>query len=279
MVNYGAAFKLPFSNFRRSGLLFLVFLLSSIISQTTTFLQGPVSAEASVSVGRSLATLTLSLITMLLGLFAVGYGFRIEAAAVRGQNVLPPFENITGMIGRGLQYFVAAIIYVIPFMIVLLAGILMVTGGAVAASVPLILAGVLLLLPLSILALFFFLYIMPVIEVHFAVERRFRSLFALRTCFKKAFATAYAVPWLVATGYMLLLVLLYLIVYLPTYFASLAVPAIGFISVPFTALFSFLSLATTTNLFGQAYGVTRGTSAVAALPAARQRPTRKETKK
>ncbi len=268
MVDYGAAFRLPFSNLKRSGILFFALLLASLAGQMADFVVYGNSPYAgphpAFTAERVAVALLLYLFLIIISAFVSGYSFRIMGSAARGQNLMPPFDNSLGLLGRGLQYFAATLIFLIlsAFAAVFAIALAALFGGAAAMIIRL-----LLLLPLLIFMLLFFAYIMPMLLASFAHEKAFGALFAIRKAFRYAFSTAYFVPWLAGVAYMIAASVAFLIIYLPVTFISLSVQFASFILVPFTALYSIISTTTIMSLYGQAYHDVAGAKAAAAAPA------------
>lgn len=256
MVNYGAAFKLPFSNWKRMSILFFLYFLASLAIQATNLVMYPEGQSLygdtlpSVTVTSMILVFFFYLVSIVVSLFVQGYGIRISGHAAQGQNVLPPFDNALGMLGRAVQYVLAIIIYVIPFAVLFT---LLIAMMALFPNALTIAIGLLVLIPALIFAILFWVYVTPMLTTHFAREKRFSALFEFRKAFKYSFRAAYFVPWLVALAYAIGIGLAYLIVYLPVMFLSFVVPVAGLILAPFSALYSAIITPTMMSLYGQAY--------------------------
>ncbi len=262
MVNYRAAFKLPFSNWKRTGLYFLISLFVSILSQIVSVLMGGNSPGEPVELsGSKILLIVLLYAPIILASFLTsGYSLRIAGAATKGQNILPEFQNILGMMGRGFQYVVASIIYSIPFLFILALSIVLMVAGGTSQSAMLVAIGAILMVPLAIIGLLFFLYLFPLLVVHFSHQERFGALFSVGKGIKYAFTVAYFVPCLVALAFGFLVVIIYVALLVPTSLASLANPWLGLFEAPVTALFAIFTGITLWNLFGQAYREAAGIS-------------------
>lgn len=254
MVNYGAAFKLPFSNWGRFGALFVLMLVISTLSEATSAissLRG--NALAGFNLKLLLVVLVLFLAMIFFSLIAAGYTLRIAGSAAHGRNEFPSFENFFPLIVPGLKYFLATLIYFIPFLIAMAIGAALIIGGIAAPSSGIAVAGVVLLIPILLAWLVLTAYILPMLMAHFAHEGRFSAFFELRKMLKYAFTSAYFMPWLAAVGYSIALSIPYFIISMPIIFLSIASPLTALIAAPVSALYSIIMTITVSNLYGQAY--------------------------
>lgn len=267
MVNYGAAFRLPFSNWGRFGALFLLSLVISALSEAASVVSSRGKyALAGVALELLLAVLVLFIVMIFFSLIAAGYGLRIAGSAARGRNELSSFENFFSLVIPGLKYFLATLIYFIPFLTVIAIGAALVVGGVAAPSSGLAAAGVVLLIPVLLAWLVLAAYILPMLMAHFAYEGRFSAFFELRKVLRYAFTSAYFVPWLAAFGYSIALFLPYFIILVPVTILSIINPFASLLAAPVNALYSAILTPTIMNLYGQAYyGVKSGEKAKGAV--------------
>ncbi len=254
MVNYGAAFKLPFSNWGRIGALFVLTLVISVLSEATSVI---INLSKNALVGVALKLLLVELVLFLVMIFfsiiASGYGLRIVRSASQGRSELPSFEKFFSLFVQGLKYSLAALIYFIPFIIAMAIGFALVIGGIDSHSAGLAVAGVVLLIPILLAWLVLAAYVLPMLMAHFAHEDRFSAFFELRRALKYAFTAAYFVPWLAASGYSIALSIPYFIVVLPISLISTAVPVATLLIAPVSALYGTILTPTVMSLYGQAY--------------------------
>lgn len=276
MVDYGAAFKLPFSNWRRFWVLFSLLLVVSVLSEAASLISRlGENALVGVALKVFLVQVILYLAMIFFSLIASGYQLRIARSASYGKNEFPSFESFFSLIMLGLKYFLAAVIYVIPFVIALAIGFALTVGGIASHSAGLAIAGAVILVPVFLVFLSFFAYVLPMLMVHFAHEGRFSAFFELRKMLKYAFTSAYFVPWLAAFGYSIALVIPYFIVLVPIGIVSITLPVAALFIAPVTALYSIILALTTSNIYGQAYYEVRasekGKAAVGRLHVARKK--------
>ncbi len=254
MVNYGAAFKLPFSNWGRFAALFLLAFVTSGMSVSTSVISS-LSKNALVGVALKLLLVELALfvVTIFFSLITMGYTLRIVRSAAQGKNVLPSFDNFFSMIVPGLKYFLASLIYSIPFIIFIVIGAALVIWSIASHSSGAAVIGIVISVPIFLAWLIFAAYIQPMLMTHFAHENRFSAFFELRRCFKYAFTSAYFVPWLAAFGYSIAFFIPYFIIIMPLSLLTTATPLAALLTVPISALYSTILAPTVSNLYGQAY--------------------------
>ncbi|MEK6854359.1 MAG: DUF4013 domain-containing protein, partial [Nanoarchaeota archaeon] len=181
MVNYGEAFKLPFSNSRRLGAFFLLLVVAGLpAALMQIFQKGIVSLVLASGLASFIAVyLAFFLVSVFLYMVVGGYSIRIASYAAHKKNYMPPFEKFSSLFAAGFKYVVALGIYSLPF--VLLLGL-----SVFLLSTPLRLFG--LVLPFItilfwVLLLFFITYSGPMLITHFAYENRFAAFFEFRKVF------------------------------------------------------------------------------------------------
>ncbi|MBI2581220.1 DUF4013 domain-containing protein [Candidatus Woesearchaeota archaeon] len=266
MVNYGAAFRLPFTNWRR---LLVLWALSSAVLLVPLAATGrllinifrlPAVPQLSLS-GLEWAAIGLAIVAaFVLGLISFGYIIRVAGYAAEGRNVMPPFENVSGMLASALKYAMAAVAYTLlitlPYVIVF---------GVLALPIGLFKVMPVLLITIWTFAwLIFSIYAVPMLITHFSHNKRFAALFAFGRAVKYSFTTAYFVPWIVAFGYAYGLGTL---AYMVAYFSIIAsvvaasfsgqftagIVAVGlFVLVMYVFIYQIIYV-TSFSLYGQAY--------------------------
>ncbi len=276
MVNYGAAFKLPFSNWKRVGVLFVLTLVISLLSEASSVISELGKNElGSITMKLLLVELVLFLVMIFFSIIESGYGLRIVRSASQGRSELPSFEKFFSLLVQGLKYSLATLIYFIPFIIAMIIGVALVIGGAASHSAGLIVTGVVILVPILLVWLVFAAYVLPMLMAHFAHEGRFSAFFELRRTLKYAFTVSYFVPWLAAFGYSIALFIPYFIVLLPISLISIVVPVAALLIAPVSALYGTILTPTVMSLYGQAYydvrAAERGKAAVGRLHVARKK--------
>ncbi len=244
MVSYREAFRLPFTNWKRAGLLFVISALANLGSLKQ--IKYPSQIDASF--------LILILIGVFFSFFLMGYVVRIAGSASNGRNELPGFGGAWSLLVRGLKYFAAMIVYALP------AGLLLVPFALSRQPA----AGFLwlvLLIPVMILWMFFFAYVFPLLAVHFAHENRFAAFFELGKVIKYAFTGRYFVPWLVALAYSFAILVPFFIVITVLAVISFYIPVFSVFTIFASGAVTVIVTPAVTNIYGQAYReITAGTA-------------------
>ena len=279
MVNYGVAFKLPFTNMQRFAVLFLIAALASLAKTTYQIIQkiadgnaAPGSVHPPIVLSAWLATFILEII---FSTILVGYSIRIAANAVRGKNEMPSFDNVPELAGKGLQYLAASLIYSSP----LIAFLLGLTLAIAAKSLGLLLAVAVFGGFLMLIWAFFMIYSMPMLMTHFAHEGRFAAFFEITKILRISFNSTYFVAWLAAIGYSIGIAIPYAIISVMVgLLVRFTTPYALVIIVPFAALYTVILTPAVTNIYGQAYrDITAGKhAATTPAPAAPKRAGRKK---
>ncbi len=257
MVKFGEAFRLPFSNWRRLGVLFLLANLAGAGSL--------VDKEIWAGLGWGLWALLLVVPVALFFSWAVtGYGLRIAGLAIHGRNELPGFEKFFSLFITGLKYVAAMIIYGLLFLLPLALAFVLIFVGASSNSAALALVGMLIAVPVGLLWLFFSMYIIPMLMAHFAHENLFSAFFELRKILKKSFTVSYFVPWIVAAAYSGALFVPLFAVIMVLASASIVFPLMNLLLIPPSALYTVIVTPTVMSLYGQAYHDVKAASPAAA---------------
>lgn len=253
MVNYGAAFKLPFTNIGRSATLFLISGLASLANTSYQIVRKLATQGAVQDSSQTLLILSVWFISILLALvfYSVisGYSIRTAANAIRGRNELPPFDKVPSLIGTGLQYFAAILIYSLP---VIIFGLLIAVALAINSLILLMFAAVIGGIAV-ILWFLLMLYAGPLLMSNFACEKRFAAFFDVRKILKYSFTSAYFVPWIVALGYTIGISIPYTIVAVFVSLLARISPFATLFLVPLAGLYTVFATPAVTNLYGQAY--------------------------
>lgn len=259
MINYREAFRLPFTNWKRAGILFIIGLFTNLINlldEKTALLLGFPFVSGAVG-------LVIYVIAIFSSLLLAGYTIRIAGSAAAGRNELPSFANIPSMLVQGLKYIAAVIVYIIPLLVLFVIGIAANTLRSLA---------VLALIILAVFALVVLLgYVLPLVLVHFAHENRFAAFFELRKILKYAFTSTYFVALLVAAAYSFAAFIPLLIPFFMMLFAVGAVPAL-ISMVLLGAVYTTIITPTTTSLYGQAYREVRGATVIVKPAAGKAKP-------
>lgn len=272
MVRFGEAFRLPFSNWGRLGVLFLLASLAGV--------GGLADKETFAGLGWSLWALLLILPVALFFSWAItGYGLRIAGSAAHGRNELPGFERFFSLLAAALKYMAAMIIYGLPFVLLLVLAFVLIFVGVSSRSAALALVGVLIAVPVGLLWLFFSMYIIPMMMAHFAHENRFSAFFELRKILKKSFTVAYFVPWIVAVAYSGALLVPLFAVIMALAFASIVFPLLSLFLIPASALYTVIVTPTVMSLYGQAYRDVKAVSASATATVVEKAKAHRKSKK
>src|SRR3989338_8415498 len=277
MVNYGVAFKLPFTSIGRSAALFFLAAVATLANASYSIISELLKNDAGqYSVQAILLNLSVALISFVVCLFfsivISGYSIRIAASAVRGKNEVPPFDNVPGLIGSGFKYTVALLVYTLPVLLF----IVLIIAAVAADSPVLLIFAVIVGAILMILWLIFLVYCSYMLQAHFAHENRFGALFELGKILKYSFTIAYFVPWLAGLGYSIGVgipyITIYFIIVVMTELLVISPFAMLFL-VPFAALYTVILTPTAASLCGQAYGDIIGRKAApVTAPPARVKP-------
>ena len=167
MVNYIDSFKRPFADAKK-------FLIGAVLS-----------------------------LIPIVNLLAIGYYIKLSKTAAKAKPSfkLPEWENWSDLFVKGLLSVIINLIYALPAIILIFLSIgnMMITQALTSPAAFLsalgpgmIFAGILALLAA---------YITPLAVIHFINTDKFSNAFDLKKLTKKALTTTYALPWLVATVY------------------------------------------------------------------------------
>ena len=170
MVDYISAVKLPFTDWKKYGISFLL--------------------------------LFIPFISIITGLFFYGFGLKLAKKAIAKKTALPEYQDWGKLFVSGLLVYIATLIYMIP--LIVLAGVTfgsallgLVSGQAVDLfSGSFIGMGIFTAL-LGLLTL----YILPSVFVHYANKDSFAAAFEIKSVFQKAFTVRYFLVWLFMVVY------------------------------------------------------------------------------
>ena len=148
--------KYPFNDIKKLlgfGLLFVIFDLISMaftlktVDVTRMIIQTLEKTNATAStLGYSqlphwdlYLAIAMLIVGFIVSLFIMGYQYKVIGFSIDRKDDLPGFEDIVGMLIKGIKYFFVAIVYSIPSMVVLFLAIL-VTNNSSAWPVIMIIA-------------------------------------------------------------------------------------------------------------------------------------------
>jgi hypothetical protein len=184
----------------------------------------------------------------LVNFFVVGFGLKCGENTLKGNNKLPSWNEAADIIVKSVIAIVITFIYILPALIVLLAGIasavptiLNLMAGNASALLSLLATGgitMIIVFLLSLIALF----LLPMAMMNF-LKKGFGAAFSLGTIIKKALTLKYIVSWIV--------MLVYLIVLFAIMIAISIIPVIGsFIG---AGIMGYLGSVTQYTIFAETY--------------------------
>ena len=141
--------KYPFNDGKKVLTLGMIFLVSSLVSFAMEFLvfdnmrilanMAPVdTVQAAVSAlpPSNMALIVLSwIVTLVLMLFASGYIYDVIKYSIEGKSELPDFNDIKGLLLKGVRTFIVGLAYSILPMILFFLGLMLTVNESVGASV------------------------------------------------------------------------------------------------------------------------------------------------
>ena len=141
--------KYPFNDGEKVLILGMIFLVSSLVSFAMEFLvfdnmrilanMAPVdTVQAAVSAlpPSNMALIVLSwIVTLVLMLFASGYIYDVIKYSIEGKSELPDFNDIKGLLLKGVRTFIVGLAYSILPMILFFLGLMLTVNESVGASV------------------------------------------------------------------------------------------------------------------------------------------------
>ena len=141
--------KYPFNDGKKVLTLGMIFLVSSLVSFAMEFLvfdnmrilanMAPVdTVQAAVSAlpPSNMALIVLSwIVTLVLMLFASGYIYDVIKYSIGGKSELPDFNDIKGLLLKGVRTFIVGLAYSILPMILFFLGLMLTVNESVGASV------------------------------------------------------------------------------------------------------------------------------------------------
>lgn len=271
MVNYGKAFRLPFTNWHRLGAFFLLMALAGLPAILMQMFKKDVVSLVLTSGLASFIAIYIAffLVSMFLYTAVSGYSIRIASYAAHGKDSMPPFEKFLSLFAAGFKYITALIVYSLPLVLLLVLSVFLL-------YTPLRLFGMLLLviaILFAVLWVFFMTYSGPMLMAHFAFDNRFAAFFELGKILKYSFTMAYFVPWIVALGYSIALFIPYFIVAMIVALISYANPSsasANILMLVLSWLYTVIAMPTVMSLYGQAYRDVKAASPTAATAKAKE---------
>jgi hypothetical protein len=199
MVDYGQAFKTPFSDAKK-------------LFAGTFILLGFVAVAVIISLIFNLAsTLSPSIIWTLLlyganiVLYAIPTAFfvRYGMNAAKKKFIIPSWKDLSGLFGEGVQITIISYIYSIPIFVItyLITGINFLANQTPEAQQALaadMFAKLPLLLGVVLPFYLIIMYLLPVAFLRFMETKRFGDGFDFSTIFRKAFTSKYLGAWILA---------------------------------------------------------------------------------
>ncbi|MFH1770278.1 MAG: DUF4013 domain-containing protein [archaeon] len=181
MGQYIDAIQRPFSDWKKLGITFLLFLV-------------PV-------------------VNIITGFFAQGYFLECANSSMKKKKKLPEFKDWGDLFVKGLIAFAITLIYLIPVMILAVFSAASYASSFVnidpnAFTFPPIPESMIPLLIATLLVMLFTMYIMPAVVMMFAKNYKFKDSFEMGTIFSTAFTLKYLGMW----GFVVLFMLVLLII-------------------------------------------------------------------
>ena len=165
MVDWGRAVKMPFQDYKKLGILGLMYVIP-VVNIVTSF-------------------------------FATGYGFKMAESSMKKKFSLPEWEDWGGLFLKGLLGAIISIIFMLPAMIVAFVGIgsslfSMMAVGNFDPTIMFQSVGIGIVAALLGLVA---IYLLPAALMFFLKEDSFASAFNFSGIFKKVFTGDYFVAW------------------------------------------------------------------------------------
>ncbi|MBS3122142.1 DUF4013 domain-containing protein [Candidatus Woesearchaeota archaeon] len=166
MVDWGRAVKMPFQDYKKLGILGLMYVIP-VVNIVTSF-------------------------------FATGYGFKMAESSMKKKFSLPEWEDWGGLFLKGLLGAIISIIFMLPAMIVAFVGIgsslfSMMAVGNFDPTIMFQSVGIGIVAALLGLVA---IYLLPAALMFFLKEDSFASAFNFSGIFKKVFTGDYFVAWI-----------------------------------------------------------------------------------
>jgi hypothetical protein len=223
MVDFEAAIKRPFQDFKKLGIGALMYMIPVV-----------------------------SFITMF---FASGYGLECAKTAMKKKSKLPEWTDWGNLFLKGLSVFAIALIYSIPIGIIAAFMVVKAMQGVGSYNTMLSAQPEMIMSNMASLGLGFILfmvlllllsYIMPMVLMFFVDKWKFGDAFKLGEIFKKVFTGKYFVAWIVIMIYSFVIGFLVSIISVVT--------AVTFIlPLILSAFLNMILLITSMTVFGEVY--------------------------
>lgn len=298
MVDFGAAIKRPFTNFRSLSigavLYFIPYVIGFILFLIIIpdYLKGNAMSRdlyvMSLSAADSLKIQAINIVTAVFGvLFGIaisGYALRCAKTAMNRDFRLPGWDKRDELLRSGLLATAISIIYLLPALILFLTayvmfllplkgtGYTLMSAGSMAAS---LLVGILIMV-FALILLLFTVILLPMALMNFIRQDRFSAAFDLKAVTGKAFTGKYlgAIGVQIAYG-----ILLFLIILIPI-IIFVFIPYLGeLLTDAFMAAIMMLLMISGYTMYGQAYRELEERGGKAQTHPARQIPAVAENRK
>ncbi len=172
----------------------------------------------------------------IVNLIASGYIMKAAKGTMKKKNDLPEWEDWSNLFTTGLIVAVIGFIYMIPAMVLLVAGFGSVIAGLIvgneALDVSAVLAGGSTIIIVGVLALLVTMLVMPMAIIRYVDKGNFSAAFGFTDILKKVLTGKYIVAWIVVFIYSL-------VVFGITMWIPIVGPAIGSFIVGITSMTVF----------------------------------------
>jgi len=240
MVNFDAAIKRPFQDFKKLGIGVTIYTIGIILFIILIGLIGSIMSPSLNSINLTILFVSI-LFPIAIFFFISGYGFECAKTAMNKQSELPEWKNWGNLWLRGFLGFFISLIYYLP--------IFAITRLMITMNLSLPITKISINLILLVILLLLLAYIIPMAMMFFVDKWKFGAAFKLGAILRKSFTGKYFVAWLVVFVYSLALALLFRL------FLKIT-QEILFISLIFLILSLFLNIAvviTSMTVYGEAY--------------------------
>lgn len=264
MVDYGKAFKTPFSDVKKlfAGtfiiLGFFVLMMIVYFAFVLPYMISSILKGGSLTYTPTLfSTLFLYIITFLISAIPLAFFVRYGINAAKKKFVIPSWRDLKGLFMDGIFLNIIMWIYYIPPTIVyyLISGISPFSLRVTSEAQQMLIANILARLPLIIAVVFplylLLIYLLPVTLLRFMETKKFSDGFDFSTIFRKAFTLKYLGAWLlsllIAIGSGILMIFIMFL---------LSITIIGIIPLLLVVMpmFYYVLILVLFGIYGQAYG-------------------------
>jgi hypothetical protein len=259
MVDYAAAFKLPFIYWKRflgvlalsniaygiPAFLYIKFMIPMMLSDSATAVIPKLTNNDWLLLGIGIAVM------IPFAFYLGGYSLRTLSLASKGQNKLPDFGEIWPMVCLSLKGFAAILLYYLMMAVCFMAFILIFMMKNIILN---IIFGIIAFFALLFI-IFAAVYLGPMLMARFAAQNRLAALFEWKLAGKLAFNVKYLIPWLVSLGYnwgiylvsYMLSMMFFVLLMVGGFNPAMIIPLEIYLAATMIPQFTVL------NLYGQAY--------------------------